>query len=72
METINIEYIEEMMPLHKGEEGDLFISSTCLFSNEFEKLFKYWLVMCHNKDERDVFRLCKTHLAKAYLDVIGH
>jgi hypothetical protein len=67
--NINTDLEECMEDLisHGEGESDL-LSSTSLFSPEFEALFKYWLVMCHNKEERDLFRLCRISLAKAYKD----
>jgi hypothetical protein len=65
---INTDLMDTIESLAMRGEGEHAMSSTALFSDEFEALFKYWLVMSHNKEERDIFRLCRVSLAKAYKD----
>jgi hypothetical protein len=59
-------------------EGELFVDSggdpvgwtSALFTDKFETFFKYLLIRCHNIEERNVLRICRIALAKAYRDVM--
>ena len=61
---------EDLLAYGDGEK-ELLSSTSSLFSDDFEILFKYLLLRCRCKEERDMLRLCRISLAKAYQTTHG-